>query len=825
VLMSDPKKWWLLGALLVCTTAAIGQAPASAVGSARTEGVTPSPQVVARSTATTKENRGWLDPGTDPENKLGTPFLKHLAFDQKEFWTSPARFRTKDLKWIVPGAGITAAFIASDSWWSKQVNTNHMQTSLHISDYSTYGLIGLGGASFLFGHITHNDHLQEAGLLSGEAAINSTGVTYLFKEITQRQRPLEGTGNGDFFKGGASFTSEHSAIAWSIASVWAHEYPGWLSQLGAYGLASAVTLTRVTAKQHFPSDVVVGSALGWYFGRQVYRAHHDPELGGAGWGSLLEEKTGEKTRNPDNMGSPYVPLDSWIYPALERLVALGYIRTAHLGIRPWTRMDCARMLEDAGERIANEDSPDVVEQSYRELSQEFAQESPRLGGARNLGAELESVYARVTSISGAPLRDGYHFGQTTVNDYGRPYGEGANVVTGASARAVAGPFAFYVRGEYQHAPPTPSNPVGVLQAIANADFTLPVSNAMPGVNRFDLLEGTVSFNLHNVQISFGKQSQWLGSGQAGPWLMSNNAEPMLMLKIDSVAPFEIPLLSRVLGPARSEFFIGQLAGHQFEFNRPVLLGPNDINPQPYLHGSKVSFKPTANFEFGMGFTAQFVGPGLPFTWHNFLRSFYSHTVTGLNPGKRISEADFSYRVPHLRDWLTVYCDALVVDEYSPIGSSKPNLNLGIYLPRLPKLPKMELRAEGIKESLTSEFPPGFVYFNVDRFRSGYTNNGQLLGSWIGRAGRGGQGWLTYHFSARNSLWLGYRHQEVAHDFLEGGRLVDYSAGSDIVLSSTVAFSSSVQYEQWRFPVVSTNRQSDVVASFQLTFSPSRQIHK
>jgi hypothetical protein len=812
-----------LGILVCSAIVALGQVKGGAVNDTGKKSETGAPPTVAGSPVPAEENRGWLDPGTDPENKLGKPFLKHLAFDQKEFWSSPAHLRTKDLKWIVPGAGITAAFIASDSWWSKQVNANHVQTSLHISDYGTYSMIGLGGASFLFGHMTHNDHLQEAGLLSGEAAINSTGVTYLFKEITQRQRPLEGNGNGDFFKGGASFNSEHSAIAWSVASVWAHEYPGWLSQLGAYGLASAVTITRVTAKQHFPSDVVVGSALGWYFGRQVYRAHHDPELGGAGWGSLLDEKTGEQTRNPDNMGSPYVPLDSWIYPALDRLVALGYIRTAYLGIRPWTRMECARMLEDAGERIADEDSPGIVEPIYRELSREFAEENARLDGSRNLGADVESVYTRVTSISGGPLSDSYHFGQTVINDFGRPYGEGINVVSGASASAVAGPFAFYVRGEYQHAPATPSDTPGVLQAIANADFTRPLSNAMPGVDRFDLLEGTASLTLYNLQISFGKQSQWLGSGQAGPWLMSNNAEPMLMLKISSVAPIEIPLLSRILGPSQTQFFIGQLTGHEFEYNRGDLLGPGDIHPQPYLHGTKISFKPTANLEFGMGFTAQIVGPGLPLTWDNFLRSFYSHSVTGLNPGKRISEAEFSYRVPHLRKWLTVYCDSLVVDEYSPIGSTRPNVSPGIYLPQLPGFPRMEFRAEGLKESLTNEFPAGFVYYGADRFRSGYTNNAQLMGSWIGRAGRGGQAWLTYSFSPRSKLQLGYRQQEVSHAFLEGGRLVDYSAAANIKASSTVAFSGSMQYEQYAFPILATRHASDVTVSLQLTFTPRWKI--
>ncbi len=267
--------------------------------------------------ASAPEDPYELQPGEDPENRLVSPFVKHLVGDQKQFWTSPARFRTKDLKWILPAAGITAAFIASDSWWSRQVNPSHMQTSLHISDYGAYSMIGLTGASFLFGHMTHDDHLQEAGLLTGEAAINATGVAYLFKEMTQRQRPLQDSGNGDFFKGGSSFPSEHSAIAWSVASVWAHEYPGWLSQTAAYGLATAITITRVTAKQHFPSDVIVGSALGWYFGRQVYRAHHDPELGGSPWGSLLPESTDEKSRNPNYMASPYVPIDSWIYPFLR----------------------------------------------------------------------------------------------------------------------------------------------------------------------------------------------------------------------------------------------------------------------------------------------------------------------------------------------------------------------------------------------------------------------------------------------------------------------------------------------------------------------------
>jgi hypothetical protein len=681
--------------------------------------------------------------------------------------------------------------------------------------------------------MTHNEHLAETGLLTGEAAINSTGVTYLFKEITQRQRPLEGNGNGDFFKGGASFTSEHSAIAWSIASVWAHEYPGWLSQIGAYGLASAITITRVTAQQHFPSDVVVGSALGWYFGRQVYRAHHDPEAGGTAWGNVFEEKS-EGPRNPNYMASPYVPIDSWIYPALQRLIALGYMQSNMLGMRPWTRMACARMLEEAGEKLQN-DGVEAGEAGkiYRTLTGEFGTEITRLDGASNVGARVDSVYTRVTGISGSPLRDGYNFGQTIVNDYGRPYWTGVNNITGVTADAEAGPVAFSFQGEYQHAPAMPSDPQHALAAIGAANLTPPLPNGTATANQFQLLNSAVLLNIDNVQFSFGEQTQWLGPGGSGSLLMSNNAAPFPAFKIDDVSPHNIPGLSKILGPFRTEFFVGQLSGQRWEFctvptcrsypGYPGVVGPN-VSPQPFIHGEKISFQPTPNLEFGMGITAMFGGPGLPVTFGNFFRTYYVHSPNlAKNPGKRISAADLTYRIPGLRDWLTFYLDSLVVDEISPIGSTRANVNPGIYLPRIPKIPKLELRAEGVNESRTTEFSPGFVYADNDRYRSGYTNDGNLLGNQIGRAGRGAQGWLTYWFSSRNKLQFEYRLQSVSPKFVGGGRLVDYSAQSDFMLGHDLSVSGLVQYEQWMFPVLNPTRQSDVTGSVQLTFYPRWRI--
>ena len=763
---------------------------------------------------------GLLIPGSDPENRFMLPFIDHLVQDQRSFWLAPMHFHKQDLEWIAPFAGVTAGFIQGDSWISKQIPLGEVNRSKTFSNYATYSLIGAGAGSFLLGHIKNDDRMSETGLLSGEAAINATAISYFIKNVAQRERPYQQNGAGSFFQGGSSFPSEHAAIAWSIASVMAHEYPGTLTKILAYGLATGVSATRVTGQQHFSSDVVIGSALGWYFGRQVYRAHHDSDLGGSSWGSLLPEKSGTETRNPENMGSPAVPLDSWIYPALQRLIALGYVKSGYLGIRPWTRLECARMLEEAQQQI--EDAGDQGGEAvriYNDLADELSFETRRLDGATNVGMSVDSVYARTTQISGTPLRDGYHFGQTIINDYGRPYGEGFNAVGGLTAHAEAGPLSISFQGEYQRSPAVASDPVTVLNATAAIDATLPLANATPQLNRFRLLDSTVAVIFHNTQVSFGQQSIWLGSSESGPFLFSDNAEPMTMLRIDSVSPYEVPLISKFLGPVRSQFFIGRLSGQNWEFS-PVLYGPT-LSSQPFVHGTKFSFHPTNNLEFGVGFTAQFGGEGNPFTWGNFAKTFYSHqnTIAG-NPGKRLSEFDFNYRVPGLRNWLTVYADSMVIDEYSPLGSNRPAINPGIYLSHVPKIPKLDLRLEGITDDMNvpSHFGPGAFYWD-ERYHSGYTNNGNLIGSWVGRRGRGEQGWLTYRFSPRSNIQFGYRHNSVDKAFLQGGTLQDFNVRTDLVLTHTLGIAGFIQRETWNFPVLSPTAQTDTTASIRLTFCP------
>ena len=413
-------------------------------GDARTNGTEPAPPA---DTAFTSGSGSFLaSPITD------------FAQDQEKIWTSPAHIRLTDAPWLVPFAGVAAGLLATDRQYSSSLSMSPSTIS-HYKNISNAGIAGLAGAGagmYLMSFPSHNQHWRETGFLAGEAALNSLIPIEVMKYSLGRERPYQKNGSGAFFQGGGSFPSEHATAAWAIAGVFAHEYPGTFPKLVSYGLASAVSFSRVHAGQHFPSDVFVGSVIGYLIAQSVYTRRHDPELKGSSWESPRDSVEGGRTHSAAHMGSPYVPLDSWIYPALERLAALGYVRTAILGLRPWTRLECARQVNEAAELQPDAEAPREVQQLQHALTQEFAPEFELMSGETNVHAQVESVYARSMGISGTPLTDNHHFGETVLNDYGRPFQEGFNSVAGTSEWAVAGPFVMYARGEYQSAPSAPS---------------------------------------------------------------------------------------------------------------------------------------------------------------------------------------------------------------------------------------------------------------------------------------------------------------------------------------------------------------------------------
>jgi hypothetical protein len=336
--------------------------------------------------------------------------------------------------------------------------------------------------------------------------------------------------------------------------------------------------------------------------------------------------------------------------------------------------------------------------------------------------------------------------------------------------------------------------------------------------------------LANLQLSFGRQSQWWGPSESGPMLYTNNAEPLNNLfRIDRVRPFQLPSLLRYLGDIRLQFFLGQFSGHEFLNNNFEGAGGgyvgqygHSLHPQPILDGGKISFKLSENLEFGLSKMTYYGGPGNPVTVKTLFQSTFAIRHQNRALGDGISGADFSYRVPKLRDWLSFYGEAISVDEPSPIPyMRKSTFQGGLYFAKIPRVPKVDLRLEGGTTSPLNfdRAQGGFFYWN-GQYVDGYTNNGRTIGSWIGRAAQGESIRTNYWLSAKNKIGLELRHRQVDRQFLpQGGSQNDVALTADFFTGRGLSFSGSVQYERWMIPLLATSRQSNFTASFQLGFWP------
>lgn len=597
-------------------------------------------------------------------------------------------------------------------------------------------------------------------------------------------------------------------------------------------------------------------------------ATHDPmPVPGAAQAGALP--AGASVCEPAEIGSPYVPVDWWIYPAITRLYSLGFLDHVFLGMRPWTRSSIGHMLEDTAGKLEDADpSPakDQAQEIYDALSRElrFDISGPclRYGGH----TRLESVYTVARGISGTPLRDSFHLGSTIINDYGRPYSNGFNNYTGVSGYATAGRFTLYARVEFQGA----SSATGYSPALAatlstNVDL-IPFINPATGTpynqatiplgpiastTQGRVMEAYVSALVLNHEISFGKQDQWLGPAQGASFAYSNNAENIYGFEINRVEPLRVPLLSRLTGPFRYEFLIGPLQGHQYIPNpayqaNPSPNIPNVIAPgNPWVHLEKISFRPTDNLEFGFERTAIWGGKGHgPITLHTFLKSFFSVSApggpgsTGPNekfgrddPGARFGAFDFSYRLPYLRNWLTLYTDGEVHDDVSPIDAPRrASWRPGLYLSHVPGLPRLDMRVE------TAWTDPPVSTSNGGRFmywesiqKQGYTNQGQLFGDWIGREDKGGQAWITYHLSGNEWIQVSARNQKAAKDFLASSTTQYGSTINDIGFQAVKRIGKDLEIngnftlEHYKEPIYLPGQQTVTTTNVQLTWYPGRKV--
>ena len=526
---------------------------------------------------------------------------------------------------------------------------------------------------------------------------------------------------------------------------------------------------------------------------------------------------------PDRLGSVYIPMDNWVYPALTRLYGMGFVNTMYLSMRPYTRRSVLHMLLASKEAILSSDN-EQAQDIFLKIIGYLHSEVPDDRADRGLVYGLESNYTRFLGIDGPILRDSYHLGQTIANDYGRPYQSGFNAIAGTSTAEEWGPFSLYVRGEYQHSPSATGYSAALSRQLSNIDeisYTGPQDTIPQGPigeeNPFRLVEAYASVHVLGHEISGGKTDAWLGPATGSAMAWSNNAEDGYTLRVNRVEPLNIKWLSKLLGPVRYDFFVGSLKGHM-------------VPRSPWLHMEMFSFRPTDNFEFSFQRTVIWGGEGhAPVTLGTFWHSFYDtndtagdEKVSRNDPGARFSDFSASYRLPRLRKYVTFYLDSISHDDVTPISAPRrASFRTGLYVSQIPKLNKFDFRVEAVSTDpgVAPAHAGQFAYWEVVQLQ-GYTAKGFIMGDWIGREAKGGQAWLTYHFSPNEWAQFEYLNKKTPFNFIPGGTTQNQFKGSIVKrLKPEIELNSWVQYEGWKAPIYKPGLQKNTSIAFGLTWYP------
>lgn len=205
--------------------------------------------------------------------------LRRGLADQESLYAAP--FKPKNIKWDIGFLGVTAGLLAVDRQVSRNISQDHVDISHSIALAALLATSAAAGGTWAYGLKTGNRHADETGEIELESLANTFLIYTPMQFIAGRERPDEGTGNGRFRQHGnfnTSFPAGHPMFTWTMATVLAHEYPKTWVKILAYGAASTVSVARLTGRNHFTSDIWVGSVLGYLIGTHIFHMRCDPTL-------------------------------------------------------------------------------------------------------------------------------------------------------------------------------------------------------------------------------------------------------------------------------------------------------------------------------------------------------------------------------------------------------------------------------------------------------------------------------------------------------------------------------------------------------------------
>ncbi len=436
-----------------------------------------------------------------------------------------------------------------------------------------------------------------------------------------------------------------------------------------------------------------------------------------------------------------VPLDSWVYSALDKLSALGLVDSSLQGDRPYTRYEVARQVDAASSVAKIKDVSSAIAGLIRRMEREFADSL----------SDLHSGYA-----------EGYIKPREVQLTY--VYQQGKNItVTGNGLSVSQFPLNYNNYGiNYQE-----HNAQVVLQGEARLGSFL-MLEARPLLQFQDgdqaeaeatLLDGRVALQLGLFEVSVGRQSLWWGQGRHGSIVLTNNAQPLDMIRITNPTPTLLPWIFKYLGPFRFDLFWSQL-----EKDRIV--------PDPYYAGLRVNIKPLPWVELGASRAVMFGGEGRPdLSWDDYITILGGKNLSGADDtSNSVAAIDGRIRLPFL--WNAEIYGELGGEDEANYFPSKTGYIAGIYLPQIEPSQRLSLRFEYADLHLPT-------WYRHSQYQSGYTYEGNILGHHIGGAAKDAYLEMQAVVSDRLLMTFALDYEErgvdqpVQEEYTQGVLKVDY----------------------------------------------------
>ncbi|NCO50912.1 MAG: capsule assembly Wzi family protein [Deltaproteobacteria bacterium] len=396
--------------------------------------------------------------------------------------------------------------------------------------------------------------------------------------------------------------------------------------------------------------------------------------------------------------SPSIPLDSWVYPALDKLAGFAQFDSNIQGLKPLSRHEVARRVALLRQELALTDALPValelIEVLERELEAELAELSKlaptpawRIEPMNNLGTYYVFRDGPASIFHGSNARQF----ALDVNRDGRDGREQSNFEFSWTSRVRIG----------QH---------------LMADWHPRIDWQEGSEGRLRTTTGQIALAAGPVTLSAGRQSLWWGPGQNGSLLLTNNAKPLEMLRLHSPESLTLPWLFKFIGPFQFDLFLSRL-----ESEREV--------PNPNLLGLRFNFKPTRWLELGAARVVMFGGEGTPtLDFGDYLTILSGRNLDGgEDTSNSLAAVDFRLTLPWTHG-LQLYGELGGEDEANHLPSKIAFL-AGIYLPRFTFSGRFDLRIEYADLS-----PPGrggAVWYRHGLYRSGYTYHGKIIGHHAG----------------------------------------------------------------------------------------------